>query len=62
MTPRKNFATAPRAAPETHHSDPTTNDHGTPGLIAAIRNSATGKDQIVLRRIGLHHEPPKDLT
>jgi hypothetical protein len=62
MTPRKNPANARRAAPETRRTDSVMDNHTTRVLIEAIRNSTTGKDQIVLRRLGLHDEPPKDLT
>jgi len=62
MMPRKKPATALRAAPEARRTNPATDDHVTSALIEAIKNSTTGKDQIVLRRIGLHDEPPKDLT
>lgn len=62
MMPRKKFATALHAAPETRRTNPATDEHGTSVLIEAIKNSTTGKDQIVLRRIGLHEQPPKKLT
>ena len=62
MTPRNKPETELRAAPETRRTDCVTDNHATPALIEAIRNSTTGKDQIVLRRIGLHDEPPEEST
>ena len=62
MTPRNIPATELRAAPETRRTDCVKDAHATPALIEAIRNSTTGKDQIVLRRLGLNDEPLKELT
>ena len=62
MMPRNTPATELRAASETRRTACVSDDHATPALIEAIRNSTTGKDQIVLRRIGLHDESLKELT
>ena len=62
MMPQKSPTKALRAAVEKRPTGPATNNDGTPALIEAIKNSTTRKDQIVLRRIGLLDEPPKDLT
>lgn len=59
--PQRSLATALRAALESRRTESATDDSRTSPLIKAIKNSTTRMDQIVLRRIGLLDEPPKDL-
>ena len=59
--PQQSLATALRAALQTRLTGPDTNNNRTSPLIKAIKNSTTRMDQIVLRRIGLLEDPPRDL-
>ncbi|UCH47001.1 MAG: hypothetical protein JSU95_12965 [Betaproteobacteria bacterium] len=59
--PERSLAAAARATSRTSHNDSARGDDAGRILLEAIKNSTTGMDQIVLRRIGFDEKPPKNL-